>query len=61
LLARYEKAGGRFMVCPVCFNLKHLDNSGLLPNAELAGSLGLWVAMTAPFGSTRTALSGSTL
>ena len=22
LLARYDKAGGRFMVCPVCFNAK---------------------------------------
>ena len=31
LLARYEKAGGRFMVCPVCFNAKHLDNSGCCP------------------------------
>ncbi len=23
------------MVCPVCFNTKQLDKSGLLPNAEL--------------------------
>ncbi len=42
LLARYEKAGGRFMVCPVCFNTKQLDKSGLLPNAELGGSVQLW-------------------
>ena len=42
LLARYDKAGGRFMVCPVCFNAKHLDKSGLLTNAELAGSVQLW-------------------
>ena len=42
LLTRYEKAGGRFMVCPVCFNAKHLDKSTLLPNAELAGSVQLW-------------------
>ena len=42
LLARYDKAGGRFMVCPVCFNAKHLDKSTLLPNAELAGSVQLW-------------------
>ena len=33
LLARYEKAGGRYMVCPVCFNAKHLDKGALLPNA----------------------------
>jgi len=35
LLARYEKAGGRFMVCPICFNAKHSDEGSLLPNAEL--------------------------
>jgi predicted peroxiredoxin len=42
LLARYDKAGGRFMVCPVCFNAKQLDKGELLPNAELAGTVQLW-------------------
>jgi predicted peroxiredoxin len=42
LLARYEKGDGRFMVCPVCFNAKHLDKGGLLSNAELAGTVQLW-------------------
>ena len=42
LLARYEKAGGRFMVCPVCFNAKQLDKGDLIANAELAGSVQLW-------------------
>ena len=42
LLSRYEKAGGRFMVCPVCFNAKQLDKGGLVTNAELAGSVQLW-------------------
>jgi predicted peroxiredoxin len=42
LLGRYEKAGGRFMVCPVCFNAKHLDKADLLPSPELAGSVQLW-------------------
>jgi predicted peroxiredoxin len=42
LLARYEKADGRFMVCPVCFNAKQLDKAGLLVNAELAGTVQLW-------------------
>jgi predicted peroxiredoxin len=42
LLARYEKAGGTFMVCPVCFNAKKLDRSTLLPNAQLAGTVQLW-------------------
>jgi hypothetical protein len=42
LLARYERAGGRHMVCPVCFNAKLLEKGDLLPNAELAGSVQLW-------------------
>lgn len=42
LLARYEKAGGRYMVCPVCFNAKKLDKGDVLPNAELAGTVQLW-------------------
>ena len=42
LLSRYEKAGGRFMVCPVCFSAKQLDQGGLVTNAELAGSVQLW-------------------
>jgi len=31
LLARYRQAGGRYMVCPVCFNAKQLDKGSLLP------------------------------
>jgi predicted peroxiredoxin len=42
LLARYEKAGGRYMVCPICFNAKQLDKGDLLPNAELAGTVQMW-------------------
>jgi predicted peroxiredoxin len=42
LLARYEKAGGRYMVCPICFNAKGLDKGELLANAELAGTVQLW-------------------
>ena len=42
LLDRYEKAGGRYMVCPVCFNAKQLDKGDLIPGAELAGSVQLW-------------------
>jgi predicted peroxiredoxin len=42
LVARYEKAGGRHMVCPICFNAKKLDKGALLPNAELGGSVQLW-------------------
>jgi predicted peroxiredoxin len=42
LLRRYHQAGGKYMVCPVCFNAKQLDKGTLLPNAELAGSVQLW-------------------
>ncbi len=42
LLARYERAGGKYMVCPVCFNAKQLDKGMLLANAELAGTVQLW-------------------
>jgi predicted peroxiredoxin len=42
LLTRYQQAGGRYMICPVCFNAKQLDKASLLPNAELAGSVQLW-------------------
>ena len=42
LLARYEKAGGRYMVCPICFNSKQLVKGDLLPNAELAGTVQMW-------------------
>ena len=42
LLARYEQAGGRYLVCPVCFNAKQLDKGSLLANAELGGSVQLW-------------------
>jgi predicted peroxiredoxin len=42
LLARYEKAGGHYMVCPICFNAKRLDKGDLLPNAELAGTVQMW-------------------
>ena len=42
LLTRYERAGGRSMVCPVCFNAKQLGKSALVPNAELAGTVQLW-------------------
>jgi predicted peroxiredoxin len=42
LLARFEAAGGRYMVCPICFNAKQLDKNGLLPNAEVVGTVQMW-------------------
>ena len=42
LLARYEKAGGTYLVCPICFNAKKLDEGQLVANARLAGATPLW-------------------
>src|ERR1700753_4004813 len=33
LVARYAAAGGRYLVCPICFDARHLDKGDLLPNA----------------------------
>ena len=42
LMARYEAAGGRFLVCPICFDAKHLTGQAVLDNAELGGTVQLW-------------------
>jgi predicted peroxiredoxin len=42
LVARFEAAGGRYYVCPVCFNSKQLDGAGLIGNAELQGTVPMW-------------------
>ena len=42
LMGRYAAAGGRLLVCPVCFNARQLDKGDLVPNSELGGSVQLW-------------------
>jgi predicted peroxiredoxin len=42
LLKRYEAAGGRYYVCPICFNTKQLDESKLIDGAELQGTAPMW-------------------
>ncbi|NKQ56014.1 peroxiredoxin [Amycolatopsis sp. K13G38] len=42
LLKRYEGAGGRYFVCPICFNAKQLDTETLIGGAELNGTVPLW-------------------
>ena len=42
LVERYEKAGGRFLVCPICFDARKLDKSYLVTNAELGGTVPMW-------------------
>lgn len=42
LMSRFAQAGGRFMVCPICFDAKKLDKGNLLANAELGGTVPMW-------------------
>jgi predicted peroxiredoxin len=42
LLERYEKAGGTYMVCPICFDARKLDKNNLLGNAEIGGTVPMW-------------------
>lgn len=42
LVKRYEAAGGRYFVCPICFNAKGLDESQLIGGAELQGTIPMW-------------------
>jgi predicted peroxiredoxin len=42
LLVRYEKAGGRYLVCPICLDARKVDRSGFVSNAEAGGTVQLW-------------------
>ena len=42
LLRRYAVAGGRYLVCPICFDARHLAAEGLLGNASLGGTVPMW-------------------
>jgi predicted peroxiredoxin len=42
LLERYEKAGGRFMVCPICVDARKLDRTDIVANAEINGTVPMW-------------------
>ncbi|RFU21069.1 DsrE family protein [Geodermatophilus marinus] len=42
LLQRYAAAGGRYLVCPICFDAKGLDKGDLIPGAELGGTVPMW-------------------
>ena len=42
LMKRYEAAGGEFLTCPICFNARQLDESRLVTNATLGGTIPLW-------------------
>ncbi|MBL7495474.1 DsrE family protein [Frankia sp. CNm7] len=42
LVERYQKAGGRFMACPICFDARRLDKGDLIAGAELNGTIPMW-------------------
>ena len=42
LVKRYEAAGGRFLVCPICFGARHLRDDDLVANASLGGTVPMW-------------------
>lgn len=42
LMDRFEAAGGRLLVCPICFNARQLDAAALVANASLGGTVQLW-------------------
>jgi predicted peroxiredoxin len=42
LIRRFHDAGGRYYVCPICFDARKLDKGDLIPDAELAGTIPLW-------------------
>jgi predicted peroxiredoxin len=42
LVKRYEAAGGRYFVCPICWNARHLEGATLIEGAELNGTIPMW-------------------
>ena len=42
LLARFEDAGGTYLVCPLCFNAKALDPENLIAGAAIGGTIPMW-------------------
>lgn len=42
LLKRFEAAGGELLVCPICFGARKLEESTLVVNARLGGTMQLW-------------------
>jgi predicted peroxiredoxin len=42
LMARFVGADGHFLVCPVCFAAKGLDDQQLIKGAALGGTVPMW-------------------
>jgi len=42
LVARYTTAGGRFLVCPICFDARQLDKGNLIGQTGIGGTVPMW-------------------
>jgi len=42
LMDRYQKAGGRYLICPICIKSKQLDADNFIAGAEPVGTVQLW-------------------
>jgi predicted peroxiredoxin len=42
LATQYAEAGGRMLVCPICFNARKLSEDELIDSAQLGGATPLW-------------------
>ena len=42
LMDRYERAGGRYLVCPICVNSNKIDSGTFIAGAEMGGTVPLW-------------------
>jgi predicted peroxiredoxin len=42
LMARYQTAGGRYLVCPICVNAKGLQQEPLVDGASIGGTVPMW-------------------
>jgi predicted peroxiredoxin len=42
LAQQYADAGGRLLVCPICFSARKLQEDGLVESATLGGATPLW-------------------
>jgi predicted peroxiredoxin len=42
LASQFAEAGGRMLVCPVCFNARKLSEDDLVDHAQIGGATPLW-------------------
>jgi predicted peroxiredoxin len=42
LATQYAEAGGRMLVCPICFSARKLSEDELIDGAQLGGATPLW-------------------